>query len=211
MGPDDLTYVLNTDGCKSRNAKVSVYPLYMRINELPPNLRQKFPFLAAIYVGVGDPDMSAFLFPVSLQLNKLSEEDVTCSVQGENRTIRLFPTLLSLDGKARWQVLNMCSHNSEYGCTMCTIKGVSIGATMRYPIKDHPDVPPFQDRTDAGMREDMLTALNTRNIFRGHKGLTPLVFVIISIYPKVRPLMICTTCMNVQLLSLPTWSLNPLD
>lgn len=172
MGPDDLTYCFNTDGCKRRGARANVYPLYFRINELPPNLRQKFLFLAAVYVGVGDPDMSAFFLPVVPQLNQLSTEGINL---GE-RTVRIFPTHASLDGKARWQVFNMCPHSSQYGCTMCTIKGVSING-MRYPTREHPAVPPFQDRTHAGMQSDIMMAVNTNQICRGHKGATPLMAI----------------------------------
>lgn len=73
----DLTAVLNADGCKiSKGAKTSIFPFFVRVNELPPNLRQKFMFLGGLWVGEGEPPIMAFLTPIVEQLNRLSNEGI---------------------------------------------------------------------------------------------------------------------------------------
>ncbi len=50
MDTDDLTYTMNTDGCKTgKSAKISISPFFIRVNEFPPNLRQKHIILAGLY------------------------------------------------------------------------------------------------------------------------------------------------------------------
>lgn len=48
---------------------------------------------------------------------------------------------------------------------------------MRFPALPHPDIPAYEDRTDPGMREDMIEAHRTQQKVRGHKGITPLILL----------------------------------
>lgn len=182
LGENDFTGVFNLDGCKiSKNAKTSIYPVFVRLNEIKPQYRQKFLFLAAVFVDTVEPDMNTLLKPVVKELNRLATEGV--SWRNKNQEViqsRLFMLCFCVDGKARWQILNMNSHSGYYGCTYCTIKSVRLDTTHRFPAHPHEDMPPYQDRTDEGMRADMLEASNLKrqgqdevNV-RGHKGVTVL-------------------------------------
>ncbi|KAK3908599.1 Dynein heavy chain, cytoplasmic [Frankliniella fusca] len=183
MGPLDFTYVGNTDGCKaSKGAKFSIYPFFLRINELTPNLRQKFIFIAGIYGDKEEPHMNAFLKPiVEQELNSLTTEGVQWyrdgNMENEMNVSRVFPHCICVDGKARYQMLNMVPHSSFYACPNCTFKGVTVNRVMRYPTKPHELIPPPEERTHARMVTDMLTAYNNPRdsppVF-GHKGLSAL-------------------------------------
>jgi len=56
----------------SMNAKTSICPVYVRLNEIKPQLRQKFLFLADLYVDVVEPDMNTVLKPIIKEMNNLS-------------------------------------------------------------------------------------------------------------------------------------------
>ena len=176
---NDYTYVLNTDGVKIRKgAKLEFYPLFVRLNELPPHLRQKFVFLAGIYCDSKPPNMSSLLIPLVEQLNRLADQGITWRPNGgEEIRSRFYPTCFCVDAKARAQMLEMVPHNSHFGCSMCCHPGVWEGGSMRYPIRPHPEIPMYEDRTDQGMIQDMLEVhrlrqqggdLDTLNV-RGHK------------------------------------------
>lgn len=174
LGPVDFSMVLNTDGCKIRKgAKLEIYPVFLRLNELPPELRQKHMFLAALYVDTKEPKMTCLLNPVVNHLNKLSETGVLWRPHPLQNAIRSKIKVLCfcVDGKARYQILNMTSHQGSYGCTYCTLKGVVVGEskTMRWPIKPHPDIPRYEDRTHEGMVAAMIQVHN--NLQPGQEGL----------------------------------------
>ncbi|KAK3926300.1 Toxin To12, partial [Frankliniella fusca] len=179
MTPDDLTYTMNVDGCKTgKSAKISIYPFFLRINEFPPNLRQKFILLAGIYCDKGEPHMSTFLLPIVMQLNALAKKGVEWEdTEKCKRCTKLRPFCFCVDGKARWQILNMSPHTSYYGCTSCLIKGVPINKTMRYPNGPHEDIPPYGERTHGQMLKDMKLAAETKQVVNGHRGFTPLVLL----------------------------------
>ncbi|KAK3920010.1 Halomucin [Frankliniella fusca] len=59
LGSNNFTYSFSIDGCKpSKGSKTNIYPLFLRINELPPEMRQKYMFLAACYVDIKEPNVT---------------------------------------------------------------------------------------------------------------------------------------------------------
>lgn len=182
MNSKNYTFTLNTDGCKIRKgAKTSIYPVFVRLNELPPKLRQKHMFLVGVYVGIKEPNMQCFLKPIVAELNNLSTEGVLWKPDGVTEVRSKFiPMCYYVDGKARWQILNMSPHTSHWACTQCTYYGVSINNYMRYPTQ-HNELPAYEMRTNNGMKADMAAAEHPGNVsrtpVRGHKGATPLVLL----------------------------------
>ena len=60
-------YVFNLDECRtSKKEALKIWTAYIRLNELPPEMRQKFYFLAGVYVDYVDPNFQAFKRPVSV-------------------------------------------------------------------------------------------------------------------------------------------------
>ena len=73
IGPSDYTIVFNTDGFKLfKHRTLSVWVLLVRLNELPPNLRQRHLFLAGIWIDKLEPNMNTFLKPCVAEANQLS-------------------------------------------------------------------------------------------------------------------------------------------
>lgn len=175
----DFSYIVNTDGCRMRKgAKAQVFPLYLRLNEPPPNLRQKFMFLGGLFMDTVEPKMSTFLKPICEELAKLETHGVKWTPRpgaGEVKS-RFFCCGFCCDGKARYQILNMSTHSTHYACTMCTIKGVTVDKTVRWPL-EHEEMPLVEERTDAGMKQDMTQATLQEASVRGHQGSTPLMLL----------------------------------
>jgi len=167
----DLTYVFNTDGFNiMRHAKTKGWPLFVKINELPPNLRQKHMLLAGIWVDTVDPNMATFLKPFVKQSNRLSSTGTSWKkADGTEVISRLFPTCQCMDCVARFHFMNMNGCTGEYASLFCDMKGVYSGGCYRYLIQ-HPQIPFYSLRDDASLRQDMLSATEQNRMVRGVKG-----------------------------------------
>jgi hypothetical protein len=156
--PNNYSYVFNTDGFRlGKSAKLHAWPLLVRLNELPPNLRQKYIFLGGLWVGTKSPNMTTFLEPFVRQANKLSSDGLRWRPGGQEEVqSRFFPLCLCVDAMARFPMLAMSSPTSHYGCTFCNIQGVHDGDSIRYPILPYPEMPPYEARTRNVMMEQML-------------------------------------------------------
>ncbi|KAE8745056.1 hypothetical protein FOCC_FOCC008307 [Frankliniella occidentalis] len=172
----DFTYIFNTDGVKYlKGAQGSAWPIYIRINELPPGLRQKYLFLAGIWVDSIEPRMNMFLQPFVDQANNLSVNGVSWKPDGVNTIVSKFvPLCQCVDSKARYVLYNMSQFNAgSGGCTFCNITGVQSGGT-RFPV-----LPPHNDpapllRTDKIVKDQMVEAELSGTVIEGVKGVSAL-------------------------------------
>ena len=122
--------------------------------------------------------MQCFLKPIVAEFNHLSTEGVLWKPDEVTEVRSKFlPICYCVDGKARWQVLNMSPDTAHWACTQCTYYGVKINNYMRYPTQ-HDQLPPYEMPTLGGMMADMAAVEDPRNVsrtpVRGHKGATPL-------------------------------------
>ena len=121
--PQNFSYTFFTDGVKAGNScsvNKTMWPLYVTINELPLKLRNKYVFLAGLYVGKQHPYMNSFLVPFIEQANKLSSEGMTWrSHSGQTVVSKVLPLCAVVDSPARSSMLQMNSFTSVYGCTFC--------------------------------------------------------------------------------------------
>ena len=171
----DFTYVFNTDGVKIlKGAKSSAWPLYIRINELPPSLRQKYLFLAGVWVDSVDPIMNVFLQPFVVQANDLSENGVSWKPDGVKTVVSKFvPICQCVDSKARYTLYNMSQFNASKGCTVCNVTGVQRGGA-RYPVLPPNDAPMPVLRTNETVERQMIEAECTLTTIEGIKGVSAL-------------------------------------
>lgn len=121
--PHNFSYSFNTDGVKAGNScsvNRTMWPLYVTINEIPLKLRNKYVFLAGLYVGKHHPYMNSFLVPFIEQANKLSSQGMTwCSHTGQTVVSKVIPLCAVVDSPARSSMLQMNSSTSQFGCTFC--------------------------------------------------------------------------------------------
>ena len=180
--PNNFSCILNTDGCNpTKRGSLKMYPVFIRINELPPEMRQKLHFPVAIYIDHVEPNMQTLMKPIVKQLHRLATRGIDWKPDGVNEINSKLITLgFNVDSPVRYAMLNMSKWDSRaFGCTYCTHQGVRVAGSQRYPEVNLQGIPPFQDRTHDGMIASMIQAQRDDNIedIQGHKGTTNLMLL----------------------------------
>ena len=111
-GSNDVSFSFNTDGCQAWNSsKTSVWPLYIAVNELLPEVRFKNILLVGLWVGKKHPDMNVFLKPFVDQCNTLKRKGFSWIYKGVEIKSRAHVTFCTVDSCARHILLNMKKFN----------------------------------------------------------------------------------------------------
>ncbi|KAL7296861.1 hypothetical protein TKK_0010255 [Trichogramma kaykai] len=151
----NFSYTFNTDGCQAAdNSKVTVWPIYIMLHELPDYLRKKHTMLIGLWVAKQEPDMTIFLQPFVNQANKLPEDGFKWENKGKEIISKLFPITCCVDSPARCVMLNMKRFNGIHGCTYREYPTVNIDNVRKYPmIENFPKL-----RTDESVERQMALA-----------------------------------------------------
>ena len=180
--PNNFSCIINTDGCNpTKRGTLKMYPVFIRVNELPPELRQKMHFPVAIFIDHVEPNMQTLMKPVVAQVRRLEIQGINWRPGGLNEiNSKLITIGFNVDSLVRYPLLNMSKYDSrEYGCAYCTHPGVRAAGSQRYPEVNLQGLPPFEDRSHHGMVEAMIQVQRDENIdvLQGHKGTTQLMLV----------------------------------
>jgi hypothetical protein len=119
---DYLTLLLNTDGIsKSSNSDLTIWPVYLAINELPSNERFCIEniIIAGLSVGYKKPDFATFMTPIMANIVSLQYGVQIQFKNKENSLKQFFLISAVFDKPARAAILNMKSSNSYDGCLKC--------------------------------------------------------------------------------------------
>ena len=171
---DNYSYIWNGDGLRlTRTSNEEAFPIYIRLNELPPIIRQKYIFLAGIWVDRQAPNMNLLLDKFVQQANRLSLDGVHWTTSnGENKQSRFVPFCCTADSKARCQVLFMTEPTGHHACGFCNHEGVQARG-IKFPNwpanAPHQNLPEPMSRTHATIVQDMLQAANEGPV-NGFKG-----------------------------------------
>lgn len=174
--PNNFSYFFSSDACKpSKKGSLKLTPFYLRLNELPPELRQKFYFPIAAFCDHNEPNFQAFMKPIVKQLCSLSITGInwTPEVGGHEINSKFFCLGFNVDSPVRYSILNMSKWDSiQYGCTYCTHQGIRVADSQRYPELNLDGIPPFADRSHDGMIAAMLRLEEEPNLdhLQGHRG-----------------------------------------
>ncbi|XP_053594486.1 uncharacterized protein LOC106693488 isoform X2 [Microplitis demolitor] len=148
----NFSYTFNTDGCQaSKSSKVSTWPIYAIINELPPKLQSKHMIISSIWVSKKEPNMQLFLKPFVMQANELADKGIEWKLGDRIITSKFVPVCAVVDSVARCKMLNMKQYNGTYGCTFCEHPTESVDGYRKYTISTN--IP--KDRTDESIKENM--------------------------------------------------------
>lgn len=152
--PYNISLTWNTDGIPLfKSSKMSIWPVYLIVNELPWHMRKKKENLLfyGLWFGDSKPLMTAFLQPLHSSLNTLEKEGLDVVIKGEKRNIKAFLLCGTADLPARALVLNMNQFNGQYSCVKCLQRGETCRVSLRgfthvYPYcKDNPVGPCRKD------------------------------------------------------------------
>ncbi|KAE8737879.1 hypothetical protein FOCC_FOCC016659 [Frankliniella occidentalis] len=176
LGANDFSYTFNNDGFHvAKSSHVQVNPIYVRLNELPMNVRQKYLFVAGVWIDRGDPEMVVYLDKCLVQQgNRLSRQGITWNAPGKGIiTSKFIATVCAVDAKARCIIMNMNPPTAYHGCTFCPIQGVQANG-IHFPVQEEMPEP----RTHAELQDLMEAAHDNPNgNYEGVKGISPLMYL----------------------------------
>lgn len=131
----NFIYTFNTDGCQpSKSSKLSIWPIFACINELPSKLQSKHMIMTGLWVDKKEPDMLLFLKPFVDEANKLSDEGVKWKLGDQTITSKFIPPCAVTDSVTRCKILNMKQYNGTYGCTFCEHPTQRVDNNLKFPI-----------------------------------------------------------------------------
>lgn len=166
----NITLTLFTDGVSLfTSSGVSLWPVYFLINEIPRHERfsRKNMILWGLWQGSGKPNMTIFLKPLVLDLQKLYREGIKLK---ESITCRALLVVATMDLQARASVLYMTQHNGAYSCVYCLESGEVVksgkGHCRSFPYRENPATL----RTDEGIKRDAKAAQETQRKINGFAG-----------------------------------------
>lgn len=117
--PHNLSFTFNTDGAPVfKSSNVSVWPIYLVINELPYHLRMKKEnmILSSLWFGNSEPSMGTFLKPFQKTMTQL-QTGIQCESPEEGKFIcRAILLCGTADLPARSLLCNHIQYNGAYAC-----------------------------------------------------------------------------------------------
>ena len=131
--PDNISFLWNTDGMPLfKSSKISIWPIFLIINELEPRLRFKSEniIFAGIWYSSKKPEASLFLKPLYKELKDL-KEGIKVSIptaDTDTYSSKLIKAILiagTFDLSARCLISGTVQFNGKYGCIKCLQQGES--------------------------------------------------------------------------------------
>ncbi|KAJ8676360.1 hypothetical protein QAD02_012147 [Eretmocerus hayati] len=128
-----VTAGLNLDGVTiSERSNLSVTPIYLSINEIPPQTRLDNPIVAGMWAGAKQPEMHVFLDIFVESMNCITNSGIDCTIKGQKLNIKLHIILSPVDTMARFKMNMTKMFMNAFGCDWCLIKGIWYERSMRY-------------------------------------------------------------------------------
>lgn len=172
-----LALSLSTDGVPLfKSSKVSLWPVYLVILNLPANVRTNSEnvILCGLWVGPTKPVMKLLLDPVMLCIQQLSTLGLDIVMKsGDAITIRAKLVMGVFDLPAKAAVLCAKQFNGKFGCSVCLHPGKRLSNNSRVYLPDT-----FTERTNAGVVSAGRQAEQTKLSVQGVYGISPLAFTI---------------------------------
>ena len=133
--PESLGLILFTDGVPLWKSSSRLWPIYLAVANLSPNMRMRKDnlLLSAVWVGEGKPNMEQFLRPTVPTLNELEQDGVVVKTASGVKIIRASLLCAVFDLVAKTPALNMKQFNGYYGCSVCAHPVVYSGRCITYP------------------------------------------------------------------------------
>lgn len=181
--PNNISLSLNTDGAPIfKSSNVSIWPVYLLINELPIAQRKKRSnsLFYGIWISSSKPIMWAFLKPLYEELDLLETKGYSFTDhKGEEFISKCVLLTCTCDLPARALVYNCNQFNGGYSCWHClqpgeTFKHDTGGISHIFPFdKNNPKGPvrtkeTIMQDTDQAVRN--VRQHKTKSSVNGHKG-----------------------------------------
>ncbi len=147
--PFNISFTWNTDGVPVfKSSKLSLWPIYLMVNELPPKMRKKRENMvcAGFWFGESKPFMPSFCSNLHSQLKEFEENGLNVTINDQIKKIKTVLICGTADLPARSAMLNMVQFNGKFGCLHCKQQG----STWRTEKGGNVHIFPFQHLDPAG-------------------------------------------------------------
>ncbi|KAL7289509.1 hypothetical protein TKK_0016694 [Trichogramma kaykai] len=165
-----LTVTFNSDGAAPfKSSPLSVWPIYIMINEVPVQERFKNIIPCALWFNRKKPDMKNFLKVFSDMFNDLREKGIKCQLKGNDLNLKLYALVCCVDTVARAPMQGLTQFNGKYGCSWCLHPTKYKYRASRYPVQ----IVSLRTVEDT---MNILNSLGDNNSF-GFKEISPLILL----------------------------------
>ncbi|KAL7286675.1 hypothetical protein TKK_0019062 [Trichogramma kaykai] len=173
-----VTVTFNSDGAAPfKSSPLSVWPIYLMINELPVQERFKNIIPCALWFNRKKPPMEIFLKSFVEMMNNLCNEGIPCVIKGKKLDLKIYALLSCVDTVARAPMQGLTQFNGKYGCNWCLhptmwAKGTKYPILNGIPLRTHKDTIKImanlkQSRTWGVKSASPLVHMNSFNIIEG--------------------------------------------
>ncbi|CAF0831338.1 unnamed protein product [Brachionus calyciflorus] len=172
-GPKKTCYslIFNTDGIElSNKSNISIWPVYLAINELPVETRYYIDniLITGILVSNGKPEtLNHFLSDIIIEL-KMLEFGVTVN----NEIYKFFCIFGVFDKPARSLILNTILSSGYFGCIKCYHQGTSVSYKNGFHNIFESNQVENELRDNSKYLEDLANSKVTKSNVNGIKGET---------------------------------------
>ncbi|KAJ1519060.1 hypothetical protein ONE63_011303 [Megalurothrips usitatus] len=139
---NNFSVTMNTDGSPVfRSGSNSMWPVQVRINELPPKLRfdSSNMFVCGVWFGSCEPNMNVFLSPYVCESQSLYESGFKWTVDHEEITSHVVTLNCCLDSRAKPDVQCFKQLHSYSGCCYCYHPGNLVNLTKNEIVAEPED------------------------------------------------------------------------
>ncbi|KAJ8677314.1 hypothetical protein QAD02_013101 [Eretmocerus hayati] len=166
--------IMNADGANKFNAaNLSLWPIHITLNKIPPAARLKNVIPIMLWAARGKPDMSAYLEIYVDFMNHLCDRGIQCVIKGEERLLRLFNVITSVDTIARAPMSATKQCNAYHGCDWREHPGLWLEGCVRY----FHNVDGYQGRTRESTLAYAEMAMRLGKPYRGVTSASPLLYL----------------------------------
>lgn len=141
----NITLTFNTDGVSLfKSTNVSLWLVYLAINEIPPRERflMKNLIIWGIWQGAAKPVMNTFIGQFVRDMVKLERERIQLRIDDKDIHCCAKVIIGTMDLPARACVLNTTHHNGAYSCIYCETPGKVVksgkGHARAFPYLQNP-------------------------------------------------------------------------
>ncbi|KAJ1526468.1 hypothetical protein ONE63_009601 [Megalurothrips usitatus] len=156
-----LSFTMCTDGTPLfRSSNLSIWPIFIMINELPPKIRMSHIILIGLWFSK-HPQMELFLDGFVDSVSLLSDPGITLRVNGVDKLCKCYVIACCVDSGARGSVQGIHAHNGAYPCNWCLHPGeVESNRSMARKFRVLEEAP--TRRTHREVVEDGIKVLEMR-------------------------------------------------
>lgn len=174
-----LSLTICTDGAQMyRSSKGTFYPIFVKLNFLPPNIRFKREniLIVGLYYGKQKPDIDKIIFPLAEEIQKLTKSKIRVLYNGS--LLEFIPIVMfcTCDLVARPMVMRMNGHSAYFGCPLCLHNGnIIMGVKKKYVRYVKQNVI-SEMRTHKNFLKTAKSVQNTNIKINGINGITSMLY-----------------------------------